>query len=165
MMLLGTNHVLVAINSWTIRELAVDVEVLPYCTVTRYPQKSWRVANATRLISRNGLSNLQITIIHIVIVYRPPYCEEHRATTASFFDEFAKYIQTKLLSNQDLLVLGDFSIHMDVLNNKDALKLMDLLVCWCRSQHVKDPIHIHGHTLDLVICGQSNNIIWGTPFC
>ena len=50
-----------------------------------------------------------------------------------------------------MLALGDFNIHVDVPNDIDAVKFLDLLESLGREQHVTEATHIFGHTLDLVI--------------
>ena len=50
-----------------------------------------------------------------------------------------------------MLVLGDFNIHVDVPNDIDAVKFLDLLESLGLKQHVTEATHIFGRTLDLVI--------------
>ena len=44
---------------------------------------------------------------------------------STFFVEFADYVETIPLSNEELLILGDFNIHIDVAGDSDANKLSD----------------------------------------
>ena len=48
------------------------------------------------------------------------------------------------------ILLGDFNIHVDSANCPFASDLMSLLDCFSIAQHVLDPTHTKGHTLDLV---------------
>ena len=61
------------------------------------------------------------------------------------------------------VVVGDFNIHVDVPEDSDSIKLLDLLESSSLRQHVVGPTHILGHTLDLVITRQSDQIIRSTP--
>ena len=45
--------------------------------------------------------------------------------SVSCFAEFADYVETILLSKEELLILGDFNIHIDVAGDSDANKLSD----------------------------------------
>ena len=47
--------------------------------------------------------------------------------------------------------------------NSDALNFLDVLESLGLQQHVNDPTHIHGHTLDLVITRIADNIIQEKP--
>lgn len=57
----------------------------------------------------------------IVNIYRPPYSEEHKVTTSVFFTEFANYVETFLLCKEQLLITGDFNIHMDAADQPDTI--------------------------------------------
>lgn len=62
-----------------------------------------------------------------------------------------------ILSNEQLLITGDFNIHVDVTDDSDALKLLDLLESLGRRQHV------YGHTLDLIITRYSDQVVQDSP--
>ena len=61
-------------------------------------------------------------------MYRPPCSPNHRITTATFFDEFAPYMDTVILSTEPLLIIGDFNIKMDVTDDHDSIQFDHLLV-------------------------------------
>ena len=89
--------------------------------------------------------------LRIIIVYRTPSSENHRVPMSTFLNEFSELMETVILSKEHLLVLGNFSIHVDVPENKDAAKFLGLLESLGLEQHVTEPTHVLGHTLDLVI--------------
>ena len=62
-----------------------------------------------------------------------------------------------------MVVVGDFNVHVDVPGDGDSIKLLDLLESFSLKQHVVGPTHVHGHTLDLVITRQPDQIIRSTP--
>ena len=101
--------------------------------------------------------------LRVVIVYRPPYSDEHRVSTNVFFTEFSIYLESILLSKEQLLITGDFNIHVDAVDDPDSLKLLDLLESVGLRQHVSQPTHVHGHTLDLIITRWSDQIIQDPP--
>ena len=98
-----------------------------------------------------------------IVIYRPPYSDEHKVPMSTFFAEFADYVKTILLSNEELLILGDFNIHIDVAGDSDANKLSDFFESVGLQQHVEQHTHVQGHTLDLVISRRSDNIIEDLP--
>ena len=97
--------------------------------------------------------------LRVVIIYRPPCSEEHKVSTNTFFSEFSDYLESIILSKEQLLITGDFNIHVDVATDSDSIKLQDLLESFGLQQHVSHPTHIHGHILDLTITRQSDRII------
>ena len=57
-----------------------------------------------------------------MIVYRPPYSEEHRVPVDVFLAEFPEYLESLLLCKEKLLIMGDFNIHVNVPQDSDARK-------------------------------------------
>ena len=101
--------------------------------------------------------------IRTVVIYRPPYSDDHKVTTGTFFAEFADYVESIVLCSEVLVILGDFNIHLDDSGDCDSIKLLDLIESFGLKQHVVEPTHILGHTLDLVITRQSDEIIKVLP--
>ena len=62
-----------------------------------------------------------------------------------------------------MLVPGDFNIHVDVPNDIDAVKFLDLLESLGFEQHVTKPTHILGRTLDLFITRRTETLLGSTP--
>ena len=110
------------------------------------------------IVTSPSLHNLSL-----VIIYCPPYSDEHRVSTNVFFKEFSNCLESILLPKEQLLITGDFNIHVDVVDNPDSLKLLDLLESVGLQQHVTQPTHVHGHTLDLIITRHSDQIVQDPP--
>ena len=89
--------------------------------------------------------------MRLVIIYRPPYSEEHRVSTSVFLTEFTEYLETLLLCKEQLLITGDFNIHVDDPHDSDGQKFLELLEGLGLEQHVDQPTHRDGHTLHLTI--------------
>ena len=77
----------------------------------------------------------------------------------TFFTEFEDYMETALLSNDPLVILGDFNIHMENESRTDQQKMLDVLNSFGLKQHISFPTHQSGHTLDLVITRDCNDIV------
>ena len=60
-------------------------------------------------------------------------------------------MDSQATTNGDLVLVGDFNFHYEDTSNGDALKLKELLYSLNLEQHVDEPTHEKGHTLDLVI--------------
>ena len=101
--------------------------------------------------------------IRLFIIYRPPYSDEHQVPTSVFFTEFSEYLESVVLSKQNLLISGDFNIHVDNIHDSDAIKFSDLLESFGLKQHVTGPTHKGGHTLDLIVTRCSDCILSAPP--
>ena len=91
------------------------------------------------------------------IIYRPPYSNLHPVSLKTFFDDFASYMES-IITPEPLIITGDFNIHVNNTNDSDACKFLDLLASLGLKQHVIGPIHEGGHTLDLVITRQYDQV-------
>ena len=94
--------------------------------------------------------------IHIVIIYRPPYSSNHPITVSKFIEEFSTFSTDVLAQQDNCIFLGDFNIHVDDSTNNDATTFKDLLTSLGLLQHVTFSTHINNHTLDLIICNDSD---------
>ena len=99
----------------------------------------------------------------LIIIYRPPYSQEHPVTPCVFFEEFSSYLKSVILSPEPLILSGDFNFHMDVASDVDARVFSDLLTSMGLKQHVTVPTHISGHTLDLLITREHDPVICSAP--
>ena len=99
------------------------------------------------------------------IIYRPPYSNLHPVSLKTFFDDFASYMESIIVTPEPLIITGDFNIHMLIIRTilMHACEFLDLLVSLCLKQHVIGPTHEGGHTLDLVITRQYDQVIKSAP--
>lgn len=78
----------------------------------------------------------------LVVLYRPPYSEDHPVTIATFLAEFSAFMETIILVPEPLITVGDFNIHVDCSDDcNDASNFLDLLESFGLTQHVTGPTH------------------------
>jgi len=82
-----------------------------------------------------------------VVIYRPG----SQALREPFFSELTTLFDVLVTYSADIVITGDFNIHVDKENNSHTRKLNDLLSSFDLVQSVTGPTHLAGHTLDLVI--------------
>ena len=95
----------------------------------------------------HGLWRVQAPDItfHIIGIYRPP-----QTSIPEFCLEFAD-LMARVQDKPNLLITGDFNIHMDDPNNAEAWLFKNDLDALGLNQIVNFPTHKDGHILDLVI--------------
>lgn len=76
-----------------------------------------------------------------------------------FLREFSDYLESFVLSKEQILIAVDFNIHVDDTRNVDAVTFLDLLESFGLQQHVTQPTHVLGLTLDLKISRYSDNLL------
>ena len=62
---------------------------------------------------------------------------------------------------EELLIFGDFNIHVNSSNNRSQ-GFLDILNANGLTQHVTSPTHQKGHMLDLVIIREQSNLLNGS---
>ena len=80
----------------------------------------------------------------IAIIYRPP------KPNPSFLPELSELITTLSSISPSVLLLGDFNLHIDSPDCKNAMDFLDHIICLSFTQHVNFLTHNRGHILDLV---------------
>ena len=68
-------------------------------------------------------------LLRVIIIYRPPPSKKNRLIPSLFYDEFSQLIELESLVTRSskLLILGDFNIHVDSVNDHEACKFLGLL--------------------------------------
>lgn len=87
--------------------------------------------------------------LRFLFIYRPP-----TSPFNVFLDELHSLINSKLTLGIDLIMAGDFNIHVNVVLDSNARAFNQLLNDHGISQHVNESAHSAEHTLDLVCSSQ-----------
>ena len=78
-------------------------------------------------------------------MYRPP-----DGSITQFLDNFTELLVDIVASNTNLVVLGDFNIHVNDVNDPNASIFLDMMTALGLKQHVRGPTHKSGNYLDLI---------------
>ena len=93
------------------------------------------------------------------IIWHPLYSAQHPVTLNTYMEEFATYLESIILLPEPLIVTGELNIPVNDTNDPNACEFLDLLVCVGLKQRAKGSTHEGGHTLDLVITREDDDII------
>ena len=94
----------------------------------------------------------------LVHIYRPERdVDGKHVNFSSFLQEFEKFIVNYLLHPSDIILTGDFNIHMDNTSNTYANQFKDFLSAHGLIQHITAPTHRYGHCLDLMITRENTS--------
>ena len=80
-------------------------------------------------------------------IYRPA----NDPLTTRFFDELSTVLEQLVSYRRPVVVCGDFNVHYDLRDDGNDVRFRELLQSFGFVQHVTEPTHARGHTLDLVI--------------
>ena len=70
----------------------------------------------------------------------------HPIPVSTFLAEFSEYLESLVLSNGYLIILGDFNVHVDDPECSEGKRLNDMFSTCGLTQHIKEPTHKDGHT-------------------
>ena len=95
--------------------------------------------------------NISNTAITVVGLYHPPHSDTNKCSDAMFLDDLAEFLEEVLTSYSNIIIAGDFNLHVDDKDNPDAQMFVDLLTAFGLQNHIDFPTHKSKHTLDLII--------------
>ena len=99
------------------------------------------------------------TKMTIMAIYRPPYSTINQATTHFYFEEFTNWLETKSNEYNNIIVLGDFNIHINNDQDADANRFKDIIEALGLQQHVSFSMHRYGNTLDHIYTELGSSVI------
>ena len=99
--------------------------------------------------------------IRLSIVYRPPG-NRNGITAKSFYDELSEYLSRLMCAPGHPVVLGDFNFHVDNSSDMTASAFSNVTSSFGLNQHINEPTHKNGHTLDLVFSRGNETIVSST---
>ena len=88
-------------------------------------------------------------ILTIAGLYHPPLGNT-RNTPARFLDQVSELIQYLFTNHKNLVLLGDFNVYINRLDNQDTQAYIDTMEALGLVQHINQPTHQLGNTLDLI---------------
>ena len=94
-------------------------------------------------------------------IYRPPPSIKNRLKNGEFFREWQYECEQLAISPNKFIIVGDFNFHLDNTTNKDTQRFTSILNSLGLVQHVNQPTHKAGHTLDAVITREVNDLLVG----
>ena len=88
-------------------------------------------------------------ILTIAGLYHPPLGST-RNTPARFLDQVSELVQYLFTNHKNLVLLGDFNIHVNRLDNQDTQAYIDTMEALGLVQHIDQQTHQLRNTLDLI---------------
>ncbi|EFX61861.1 hypothetical protein DAPPUDRAFT_68577, partial [Daphnia pulex] len=101
--------------------------------------------------------SLRPIAIRLLVVYRPP-----ASSHSVFRDEFSSLLEQIALTNEKLLIVGDFNLSIRDQPDDAAQRLLDSTEAFGLSQLVTSATHEGGSILDLVFTRSSDDLVRGT---
>ena len=104
-------------------------------------------------------TNLDGLRVSYYLIYRPPPSASNNIKKTHFITDFSDFLETIASRPGHFCILGDFNIPWDKINDSERKGVASLLAALGLSQHVSDPTHNRGHTIDYIITKSDDNIL------
>ena len=85
----------------------------------------------------------------LLAIYHPPSQTNH-STHPVFLDEFADYMENFLTTNYNIVIAGDFNLHIDNEIDPEAHLFTDMMAALGLDCHADFHTYESGHSVDLV---------------
>ena len=114
-------------------------------TVIEVTQKKQRSFEVTHWKTTLGNSTL-----NILGIYHPAYSARQNTTNMVFLDELTKFLMDWMTSYRNVIICGDFNLHINNPYDKEAQSFMDTMEALGLKPHVSFQTHQTGNILDLI---------------
>ena len=143
-----------------------EPRVPPTCPAltTSHPSPTPALPSTSHYHTPSANTHTTQTTVHTSQSQQPPhpFCVKNGLRYKNFTVEWASYIEQFVEVQEELLIVGDFHIHVDSSNN-ESQSFLDILNPNRLIQHVKSCTHEKGHILDLVITREHSNLLKRPP--
>src|SRR6218665_280308 len=135
------------------RPLPLDVSPTQGGGIVIYLRSTLRFSRITLDMEITSFEALCLSIatprgsLTVLTVYRPGSI----TPPDIFFTEFASVLESLVTRNTQLLIVGDFNIHLEDPSLSSTSRFLDILSQFGLCQHATGATHKAGHSLDLVI--------------
>ena len=98
--------------------------------------------------------------IRLICMYRPDSSPVKQYPMSQFYDEFSELMTHYNLCDDEIIIFGDMNFHVNKPDKPDVKKFLDIIESNNLNQHIHEPTHEYGNTLDLLITRQSSNLVY-----
>ena len=102
---------------------------------------------------------MQSVKIRLVLIYRIPPSPANAILKKQFITEYTQLLDKLSTDTCKLIILGDYNVHYDKLSDPETANLLETSTCYNLTQHVSEPTHIAGHTIDLLYTRSDDDLI------
>lgn len=103
--------------------------------------------------------NLNNSNIEFIVFYRPPPSPTNTLSTSSFLTEWEEFLSHTVVSTSELVIIGDANLHLENLSLHTTQRFIHSLEACGLKQHIYEPTHYHGHTLDTLISRETSTML------
>ena len=96
--------------------------------------------------------------LNILGLYHPPNSKVNKYSNSDFIDKFLELMVETSPSYDNLIIMGDFNLHLNNLDNPNTEFFIDTIKALWLQQEVNFSTHNHRNILDAVIHGLQDKL-------
>ena len=116
--------------------------------VVKYVQFEYLICN---LVTNNSS-------VSLTVVYRPPPSQENLPNNNTFLVEWEELL-SDFTTTSEVVIVGDHNIHFDNTTHHHTIAMEKTVESFDLQQHVHQPTHYCGHTLDVLVSRDNSTIV------
>lgn len=98
--------------------------------------------------------------MRLSVIYRPPPSTKNGLSTQTFLEhDWPQFLSNCATIDKPFVIVGDLNFHLDKPNDSHTCKFNSCLEAFGLKQHVHEQTHVAGHTLDVIITRDNDNIV------
>ena len=94
-----------------------------------------------------------------MVFYRPPPSPVNKLTTHQFLSEWEEFKSHCAISISELVIMGDANLPLDDMTLRNTKTFLHILESSGLQQHIHEPTHHLGHTLDVIMSRDTSSIL------
>ena len=94
-----------------------------------------------------------------ILIYRAEPSPGNKYKKGDFYEDLTKLMTYYDTFNDETIYCGDFNHHMNKPLKPDVIKLNEVITTFGKHQHVTEPTHEKGNTLDLIITNPHTSLL------
>ena len=99
------------------------------------------------------------SVIRLIIVYRPDPTSVNKLNVKLFWKQFEDFLNKYAICTEEVIITGDLNFHLDKITNNNTKQLNCILEGLGLKQMVKEPTHVAGHILDVLIMRSETTVL------
>ena len=97
-------------------------------------------------------------MLMVLGIHHPPCSNQSQTTNLDFSDEFTDWIAEHATNDKNVIMLGDFNLHVNGTNNDNAMNFIKTTQALALGKHIWFPTHTSSNMLDLVLTELFNGL-------
>ena len=98
-------------------------------------------------------------VLRLIVIYRPDPTSANKLNVKLFWKQFEDLLSRYAVCTEEIIITGDLNFHLDNVSHTNTRRLLSVLDELGLEQKVKEPTHVAGHILDVLIMRTESTLL------